>query len=98
MTMNAPTNQNKFFKVQVDESTDRALKIIPSEYLEELNPHQAIAEMQEYIETLENTLEQYRHKPMRKPTNIGKPGSLAFELEVVRTFLASFEDVYGTMH
>ena len=96
--MNTPTNHNKFFKVQVDESTDQALRIIPSEYLEALNPHQAIVEMQEYIETLKNGLEQYRHEPMCEPMNIGKAGSLVFELELVRTFLASFKHVFGTMH
>ena len=96
--MNTPTNHNKFFKVQVDESTDQALRIIPSEYLEALNPHQAIAEMQEYIETLKNALEQYRHEPTHEPMNIGKVGSLVFELELVRTFLASFKHVFGTMH
>ena len=96
--MNTPTNHNKFFKVEVGESTEQALQIIPSKYLEELNPHQAIAEMQEYIETLEDALKKCRHEPMRETMNSGKVGSFAFELELVRTFLASFRQVFGTMH
>jgi hypothetical protein len=96
--MNTPTNHNKFFKVQVDESEGQALTMIPSEYLDELNPYQAIAEMQEYIETLENALGRYSQDPTGVRANIGKAGSLAFEVDLVRAFLASFKHTFGTMH
>jgi hypothetical protein len=89
-------NQNKFFIVEADNTPGQALKIMPTEYLEELHPHQAIAELQEYIETLETAMEQYEGQPM--PMNVGRIGSLAFELELVRSFLRSFRETYGTMH
>jgi len=91
-------NQNKFFIVEADDTPGQALKIMPTEYLEELHPHQAIAELREYIETLETAMEQYEGQPMSVPANVGRIGSLAFELELVRSFLRSFQQTYGTMH
>ena len=91
-------NPNKFFTVQVDESTGDLLRITPSKYLDTLHPYQAIAEMQEYTETLENALHHYQEESMPIPAEIGKIGGLAFELELVQTFLASFKQAYGTMH
>lgn len=96
--MDTPTSRNKFFTVQVDESTADSLRITPSKYLDELHPYQAIAEMQEYAQTLENALQQRQDASIPTPANIGKIGSLAFELELVRTFLTSFKQAYGTMH
>ena len=98
MTINSPMTQNKFFTVQVDESTGDLLRVAPSKYLDELHPYQAIAEMQEYTETLENALQQWEEQSMLIPAKIGKIGGLAFELELVQTFLASFKQAYGTMH
>ena len=92
--MNSPISRNKFFTVQVDEFMGNSLRVSPSKYLDELHPYQAIAEMQEYTETLENALQQYQQQPAK----IGKIGSLAFELELVQNFLASFKQAYGTMH
>ncbi len=91
-------NQNKFFIIEADNTPGQALKIMPTEYLEELHPHKAIAELQEYIETLETALEQYQDQPMNMPANVGRVGSLAFELELVKSFLRSFQETYGTMH
>jgi phage terminase Nu1 subunit (DNA packaging protein) len=54
--------------------------------------------MQEYTETLENALQQWQEQSMPIPAKIGKIGGLAFELELVQTFLASFKQAYGTMH
>ena len=96
--MNTPTNRNKFFTVQADESTADSLRITPSKYLNELHPYQAIAEMQEYAQALENAFQQCQHASIPIPTKIGKIGSLAFEVELVRTFLTSFKQAYGTMH
>ncbi len=72
--------------------------MIPSEYLDELSPHQAMAEMEEYIETLENALDRYPQNPIGVRANLGKAGSLAFEVDLVRAFLASFKHTFGTMH
>ncbi|MBW1740196.1 MAG: hypothetical protein JRJ42_03560 [Deltaproteobacteria bacterium] len=91
-------NHNKFFTIEIHESEDQPLTLTPSEYLETLHPHKAIAEMQEYIEMLEDALNQYDREHIWIPVNIGKVGSLAFELELVRTFLAFFKQAYGTMH
>jgi len=96
--MNTPMSRNKFFTVQMDESTADSLRITPSKYLDELHPHQAIAEMQEYAQTLENALQECEQASILLPAKIGKIGSLAFELELVRTFLTSFKQTYGTMH
>ena len=79
-------------------SSAQTLRVMPTEYLEEMHPHDAIEEMQEYIETLEVTLNRYESKTVMKPMNVQGIGSLAFELELVRTFLASFKQAYGTMH
>lgn len=97
-TMNSPMSRNKFFTVQVDESTGDLLRVAPSKYLDELHPYQAMAEMQEYAQTLENALQQCQEESMPIPAKIGKIGGLAFELELVQTFLASFKQAYGTMH
>jgi hypothetical protein len=91
-------DHNRFFTVEVDESSDQTLRVMPTEYLEEMHPHKAIAEMQEYIETLEMTLKRNTEGRVQNPFNVKGIGSLAFELELVRTFLASFKQAYGTMH
>jgi hypothetical protein len=96
--MNSPMSRNKFFTVQVDESAGDSLRVMPSKYLDELHPYQAIAEMQEYAQTLEDALQQCQKEFMPIPAKIGKIGGLAFELELVQTFLASFKQAYGTMH
>ena len=41
--------KNKFFTVEVDDSLDEALRVMPTDYLEALHPHQAIAEMKEQL-------------------------------------------------
>jgi len=97
-TMNAPMSQNKFFTVQLDESTGDLLRVSPSKYLDELHPYQAIAEMQEYTQTLENALQQCQEESIPIPAKIGKIDGLVFELELVQTFLTSFKQAYGTMH
>jgi hypothetical protein len=91
-------DHNRFFTVEVDESSDQTLRVMPTEYLEEMHPHEAIEEMQEYIETLENTLTRHERGTVINPLNVQGIGSLAFELDLVRTFLVSFKQVYGTMH
>jgi hypothetical protein len=91
-------NHNRFFTVEVDESSQETLRVMPTDYLEELHPHKAITEMQEYIETLENAMSQYEGGRVFNPVKVQGIGSLAFELELVRTFLASFKQAYGTMH
>lgn len=91
-------NQNMFFTVETDGSSETTLRVIPTNYLEELHPQKAISEMQEYIDTLENALEHHGSQSNFDPLKFHGLGSLAFELELVRTFLASFKQVYGTMH
>lgn len=91
-------NNNRFFTVEVDDSAEQTLRVMPTEYLEELHPQKAISEMQEYIATLENALELHKSRGAFNPPRIQGLGSLAFELELVRTFLASFKQAYGTMH
>ena len=91
-------NHNRFFTVEVDNSSEQTLRVMPTEYLEELHPKEAISQMQEYIEALENALEQHRGGGAFNPMRMQGLGSLAFELELVRTFLASFKQAYGTMH
>jgi hypothetical protein len=96
--MNAHLNHNRFFSVETDEAKNEPLRLIPSKYVDGLPPYQAIAEMEEYIEILKDVLEDHPQEPMGTPMEIGRLGSLAFEIELVRTFLASFKQVYGTMH
>ena len=91
-------SRNKFFTVEADESAGDSLRVTPSQYLDELHPYQAIAEMQEYAQTLKDALQQCQQASMPIPAKIGKIGGLAFELELVQTFLASFKQAYGTMH
>jgi hypothetical protein len=91
-------NKNRFFTVEVDDSAEQTLRVMPTEYLEELHPQKAISEMHEYIETLEDALEKHRGGGAFNPLRFRGLGSLAFELELVRTFLASFKQAYGTMH
>lgn len=96
--MNLPMSGNKFFTVQVDEATGDLLRVMPSKYLDELHPYQAIMEMQEYTQTLEDALQQCQEESIPIPAKIEDIGSVAFELELVQTFLASFKQAYGTMH
>ncbi len=91
-------DHNKFFTVEVDESSGQAFRVMPTDYLEELHPHQAISEMKEYVKDLGVALEEYSRNPQYTPFGVSGIGGLAFEFELVRTFLASFEQVYGTMH
>lgn len=91
-------NDNRFFTVEMDDSSTQTLRVMPTDYLEELPPQKAISEMQEYIETLEHALERNKGPGGLNPFGIQGSGGLAFELELVRTFLASFKQAYGTMH
>ena len=95
--MNAHLTQNKFFTVQAHESIDKALTLTPSKYVDELPPLQAIAEMEDYIKALEDILAERSHESTGT-MRTSRLGSLAFEIDLVRSFLASFKRVYGTMH
>jgi hypothetical protein len=96
--MSQNLNTNKFFTVEMDHATEQGLRIMPTTYVEEIHPHKAIEEIQEYIETLETALSLYQRGENNFEENMGRVGALAFELELVRTFLASFKQAYGTMH
>lgn len=91
-------HHNRFFTVEMGESEEQPLVVKCSDYIEGLHPYQAIAEIEEYIDTLENAFEQYSEESEYGPVVTGKLGSLVFELELVRTFLSSFKRTYGTMH
>jgi hypothetical protein len=96
--MKESMNNNKFFTVEMDDISEQALRIMPTNYVEKLHPHQAIAELEEYIATLESVMEKYYQGNVTELKKMGRIGSIAFELELVRTFLTSFKQVYGTMH
>ena len=91
-------NNNRFFTVELDNASEQTLRVMPTAYLEELHPHEAIAEMQEYIETLEDVLVKKQNSETGHVFKLQGIGSLAFELELVRSFLASFKQAYETMH
>ncbi|MDY6987382.1 MAG: hypothetical protein SWQ30_04925 [Thermodesulfobacteriota bacterium] len=96
--MNAQAHHNRFFTVQTDPSRDEALRLIPSKYVDELPPQQAIAEMEGYIEALKDALKKSSRQTAGTPAEKGKLGSLAFEMELVGTFLSFFKKAFGTMH
>lgn len=96
--MNVHDHHNRFFTVQTDPTRDEALRLIPSRYVDELPPHQAIAEMEGYIEALKAALKECSRAPVGNPMKKGRVGSLAFEMELVGTFLALFKQAFGTMH
>jgi hypothetical protein len=93
---------NKFFTVEMGETAEQPLLVKCSDYVEGLHPHQAIAEMEEYMGTLEdalgNAFEEHSDESVYAPVNTGKLGAFAFELQLVQTFLSSFKRTYGTMH
>ncbi|MDY6951612.1 MAG: hypothetical protein SWE60_08875 [Thermodesulfobacteriota bacterium] len=96
--MNIHDHHNRFFTIETDPSGDKHLRLIPSKYVDELPPHQAIAEMEGYIEALKDALKKSSRQAASTPAEKGKVGSLAFEMELVGTFLSFFKKAFGTMH
>lgn len=97
----------KFFTVTAnpegsDDPEGWGVRVIPSEYLQELPAHKAIAELQAYVDVLRDVLKQYRQtftdEDLEKPENFAKMRKVAFELDVCESYLAFLEKNHKTIH
>lgn len=70
--------------------------MVPSEYLRNLQPHEAIAKLNAHIESLEDDLRQYPNEDLEIPENFVKARMSAFELAVVQEYLTHLREAYET--
>ena len=91
-------HQNKFFTLEIGDAEGRTVTLKPSNYIETLHPHQAIEELKEYIQTLEQALDRYACAGSGIDEQVGNIGHLAFELELARSLVRFFKDAYSTVH
>ncbi len=90
--------RTKFFAVVEDDSEGEGVRVEPSEYLRRLRPHEASARLKAHIESLEDDLRQYSYEDLDIPEKFVKARTLAFELEIVREYLAHLKQAHETIH
>ena len=82
--------QDKLYTIVRDENDPEGqmVSVEPTEYLTKLKPHEAIAELKSYVESLAADLEKCSQEDLDIPANIEKVQKLLFELEVAQGYLA----------
>jgi hypothetical protein len=98
---------NKLFVVTDLEEGEEDLggwgvKVTPSKYLQKLHPHEAIAELQVFVDGIRGLLTTYHEnltqQQLENPENLGKVSKATFELDVSESYLAYLKKHYGTIH
>jgi hypothetical protein len=85
---------NKFFTLQkhytIAKGTPEGPKVraAPSEYLNNLHPDQAIAELKALIESLKDELGKYTAEDMENPNISAAARNLKLQLKIAQTYLA----------
>lgn len=87
--------QNRLYTIVRDENDPEGqmVSVEPTEYLEKLKPHEVIAELKSYVESLAADLEECAQEDLDIPANNEKVQKLLFELEVAQGYLSRvFQD------
>ena len=81
---------NKLFTVAKDEkdAEGKTLTVKPTEYMAQLEPKKAIAELKTYVQTLAENLEQRAQKDLATNESVEEIKEQMFELEVAQSYLA----------
>ena len=64
------------------------VRVVPSEYLNNLHPDQAIAELKAHIESLQDELGKYTAEDMENPNISATARNLKLQLKTAQTYLA----------
>lgn len=80
---------NKLFAVVKDEKDPegKTLTVEPTEYMAQLEPEEAIAQLKMYVQTLADNLEQRAKKDLATNESVEEIKELMFELEVAQLYL-----------
>jgi chromatin segregation and condensation protein Rec8/ScpA/Scc1 (kleisin family) len=89
--------RTKFFTIVEDDPEGERVTVEPSEYLRRLQRHKAIARLKAHIESLQDELRQYSREDLDIPEKFVKARKLAFELEIVREYLAHLKQAHETI-
>jgi hypothetical protein len=98
---------SRFFRVlDLPEGEDDVggwgVKVEPSKHLQNMHPHEAIAELQVYVDGVKELLTYYQQvftdEELEKPENLGKLKKAAFELDVSNSYLSYLKKHYQTVH
>jgi hypothetical protein len=85
---------NKFFTLEKHYTIAKGIpegpkvRAAPSEYLNNLHPHQAIAELKAHIESLQDELGKYAAEDMENPDISATACNLRLQLKLAQTYLA----------
>jgi hypothetical protein len=95
-------NFETFFTIEEDGSEGLSVWIKPTRYLERLHPHQAVNELEDYIEILHDALFRYQDTfsevDLKGSENVRKIQRLIFEVEACQDYIAHLREHYRTMH
>jgi len=84
------------------DSTWGPVSVKPTEFLEKLPPHKAIAELQTFVDGLKDVLKKYQQtftdEHLQIPENFGKVGRAIFERDVAQSYLDHLKKRYTTKH
>jgi len=86
----------------VQDSTWGQVSVKPTESLQKLPPHKAIAELQTFVDGLKDVLQQYQQsfteEDLEIPENFGKLRKAVFERDVAKSYLDYLKKHYTTKH
>jgi len=86
----------------VRDSTWGQVSVKPTESLEKLPPHKAIAELQTFVDGLKDVLEKYHQsfteEDLEIPENFAKVRKVVFERDVAHSYLDYLKKHYTTKH
>lgn len=94
-----------YFRVDIEETCPEgvSIKVRPTRYVWRLHPHEAMAELEAYIDTLYEALS--RHEDPSTEAALNKQESpnktrqrMLFELETCEDYLAELKKHYKTIH
>jgi hypothetical protein len=91
-----------FFIVEEDGSEGLTVRVRPTRYLERMHPHQAMTELEDYIEILYENLFQYQdvlaETDLKESEDVKQMHGLMFELEACQDYLAHLKEHFQTIH
>jgi hypothetical protein len=94
-------NFETFFTIEED-AEGLSVKVRPTTYIKQLHPHQAIVELETYIDSLHDALFPYGdalfEQGLDESEGLKKMRGLVFELETCQGYLDHLKEHYQTVH
>ncbi len=97
-------NFDTFFTIEIEENSPESLniRVKPTRYMWRLHPHQAMAELEAYIEVLDQALFSHRdpltEEDLNQQESAREVRRMLFELETCQDYLAYLKEEYKTVH